>query len=46
MLNEVKDYISQKEDNYMLDYVLKKAFDNQNNFLIYGLNVNFPRITQ
>ena len=30
----------------MADYVVKKPFDDQNNFLIYGLKVNFPAITK
>ena len=46
ILNEVKDYVLQKEDIYMTDYVVKKPFDNQSNFLIYGLNVNFPVIAK
>ena len=45
-LNEVKDYVLQKEDIYMPDYVVKKAFDNKSNFLIHGLKVNFPSITK
>ena len=28
----------------MPDYVVKKPFDDQSNFLIYGLKVNFPGI--
>ena len=46
LLNEVKDYVLQKEDIYMPDYVVKKPFDDQRNFLIYGLKVNFPGITK
>ena len=30
----------------MPDYVVKKPFDDQSNFLIYGLKVNFPVITK
>ena len=30
----------------MPDYVVKKPFDDQSNFLIYGLKVNFPSITK
>ena len=46
MPNEVKDYILQKEDIYMPDYAVKKLFDDQSNFLIYGLKVNFRGITK
>ena len=30
----------------MPHYVVKKPFDNQSNFLIYGRKVNFPGITK
>ena len=30
----------------MPDYVVKKPFDDQSNFIIYGLKVNFPSITK
>ena len=30
----------------MSDYVVKKPFDDQSNFLIYGLKVNFRGITK
>ena len=32
LLNEVKDYVLQKENIYMLDYVVKKPFDDQSDF--------------
>ena len=40
----MKDYVLQKEDIYMPDYVGKEPFDNQSNFVMYGLKVNFPSI--
>ena len=46
LLNEVKDYVLQNEDIYMPDYVVKKPLNNQSNFLIYGLKVNFLGITK
>ena len=46
ILNEVKDYVLQKEDIFMSDYVVKKPFDVQSNVLIYGLKLNFPDVTK